>query len=271
MTVTINGSGTITGLSAGGLPDGSITTDELAANAVTLAKMARSGTAGQVLTSSGAGADPTYADLPAGGVTSITGTASQITASASTGAVTLSLPSTINVNAATATLATKASTLSQSGGSGAAMTFNWSGQTGQPTWLWGSNDGTNIYVWNPSNFSVSTATKLSTASGSAPSYSARAWVSFNGISGISYYGSGNISSVTRYATGGYYVTMSTAMPDSGYGYNVSIGSPSIANIYINLNTGGAVVSPTTSVFYLQTNQPGSGLRDQQFVNVAVYR
>jgi hypothetical protein len=42
-----------------------------------------------------------------GGVTSITGTASQITASASTGAVTLSLPATINVNtsgnAATAT------------------------------------------------------------------------------------------------------------------------------------------------------------------------
>lgn len=45
-----------------------------------------------------------------GGVTSIAGTASQITASASTGAVTLSLPSTINVNtsgnAATATSAT---------------------------------------------------------------------------------------------------------------------------------------------------------------------
>jgi len=44
------------------------------------------------------------------GVTSITGTASQITASASTGAVTLSLPSTINVNtsgnAATATTST---------------------------------------------------------------------------------------------------------------------------------------------------------------------
>ena len=35
--------------------------------------------------------------------------------------------------------------------------FNWSGQGGQPTWLWGSNDGTNYYVWNPSNFSVSYA------------------------------------------------------------------------------------------------------------------
>jgi hypothetical protein len=35
--------------------------------------------------------------------------------------------------------------------------FNWSGQSGQPTWLWGSNDGSNYYVWNPSNFSVNYA------------------------------------------------------------------------------------------------------------------
>ena len=35
--------------------------------------------------------------------------------------------------------------------------FNWSGQSGQPSWLWGSNDGTNYYVWNPSNFSVNYA------------------------------------------------------------------------------------------------------------------
>ena len=66
-------------------------------------------------------------------------------------------------NAATATLATKASTLSQGGGNGTGMTFNWSGQSGQPTWLWGSNDGTNIYVWNPSNFNVNSATSATTA------------------------------------------------------------------------------------------------------------
>lgn len=72
-------------------------------------------------------------------------------------------------NAATATLATKASTLSQSGGSGAGMTFNWSGQSGQPSWLWGSNDGTNIYVWNPSNFNVNYATSAGTITSQANS------------------------------------------------------------------------------------------------------
>lgn len=35
--------------------------------------------------------------------------------------------------------------------------FMWNGQGGQPTWLWGSNDGVNHYVWNPSNFSVAYA------------------------------------------------------------------------------------------------------------------
>jgi hypothetical protein len=62
-------------------------------------------------------------------------------------------------NAETATLATKASTLSQNGGNGTAMTFNWSVQGGQPTWLWGSNDGTNHFVWNPLNFSVNFANR----------------------------------------------------------------------------------------------------------------
>lgn len=52
------------------------------------------GTATQILTSNGAGALPSWQAAPAGGVTSIAGTANQITASAATGAVTLSTPST---------------------------------------------------------------------------------------------------------------------------------------------------------------------------------
>lgn len=51
------------------------------------------GTSGQVLQSNGAAA-PTWTNLSTIGVSSITGTGNQITASASTGAVTLSLPST---------------------------------------------------------------------------------------------------------------------------------------------------------------------------------
>ena len=35
--------------------------------------------------------------------------------------------------------------------------WNWARQGGQPGWLWGGNDGTNMYVYNPANFSVNYA------------------------------------------------------------------------------------------------------------------
>ena len=44
MPVTINGDGSITGLSVGGLPDGSVDSDTLASNAVTTAKIATNAT-----------------------------------------------------------------------------------------------------------------------------------------------------------------------------------------------------------------------------------
>ena len=48
MPIVINGSGSITGLSVGGLPDGSVDADTLASNAVTAGKLA-SGVGGKVL------------------------------------------------------------------------------------------------------------------------------------------------------------------------------------------------------------------------------
>jgi len=73
----------------------------LIGNGTTGVLVTTAGTAGQVLTSNGASADPTFQALPAGGgVTSITGTANQVIASGSTGAVTLSLPQSIHTGAA---------------------------------------------------------------------------------------------------------------------------------------------------------------------------
>ena len=46
MPITINGSGTVTGISAGGLPDDCITTAEIAAAAVTTAKLGSSEASG---------------------------------------------------------------------------------------------------------------------------------------------------------------------------------------------------------------------------------
>ena len=88
MPITIDGDGTITGLSAGGLPNNSVQTADIADDQITLAKMAGGtdgqiitydasgnptavgpGTDGQVLTSTGAGSPPAFEALPASGAT----------------------------------------------------------------------------------------------------------------------------------------------------------------------------------------------------------
>lgn len=55
------------------------------------------------------------------------------------------------------------------------MRFYWDGQSGQPQWLWGSNDGVNIRVWSPSNFSVNYAN----SAGSAPANGGTSWQTVN--------------------------------------------------------------------------------------------
>lgn len=62
---------------------------------------------------------------------------------------------TVDCLAVTADVARTSQYLRNTGG--ADMNFAWDGQGGQPQWLWGSNDGVNIKVWNPSNFSVNYA------------------------------------------------------------------------------------------------------------------
>lgn len=63
-------------------------------------------------------------------------------------------------NAATATTAAK---LGRDGDASLPMTFHLSVQGGQPYGLWGGNDGVNMYVYNPANFSVKSATSATSA------------------------------------------------------------------------------------------------------------
>lgn len=64
--------------------------------------------------------------------------------------------------------------------------WHWSGQSGQPTWLWGGNSENSYYVYNPSNFNVNSATYAHkvrgeyTGSGGQqnPNYFGTNWVGF---------------------------------------------------------------------------------------------
>ena len=87
-----------------------------------------------------------------------------------------------------ATTSTKAGSLGAGGVSGTAMTFNWSGQGGQPNWLWGGNDGSNMYVYNPSNFSVNYSSSSGTASNVFGSGSAQVYLMMTTGPGIGYSG-----------------------------------------------------------------------------------
>ena len=57
---------------------------------------------------------------------------------------------------------------------------------------------------------------LTTASGTAPSYSARAWVNFNGTGTVAIRASGNVSSITDNGTGDYSVNLTIPMSDANY-------------------------------------------------------
>ena len=110
---------------------------------------------------------------------------------------------------------------------------------------------------------------LTTASGSAPSYSARAWVNFNGTGAVAIRDSGNVSSITDNGTGDYDINLTTAMPDT----NGSIGA--CAAEAVGSNTGGMrVVSASfssTTVIKVSTLYQNGSVDDITFVGVQVFR
>ena len=88
MPIAINGSGTLTGISVGGLPDGIVDADMLAANAVTAGKLA-SGVGGKILQVVSATKLDTASTANSSGTThvAISGLQPQITPSATTSKV----------------------------------------------------------------------------------------------------------------------------------------------------------------------------------------
>jgi hypothetical protein len=122
--------------------------------------------------------------------------------------------------------------------------------------------------------SYKTIDKLSTASGSAPSYSARAWVNFAGSSGT-INSSQNVSSVTRNGTGDYTINFTTAMPDANYGYalNAEINANSANNVvYVTVYNGGRSSSSLRITVWRQTTGSGNAQdTDPASVSVAIFR
>jgi len=123
-------------------------------------------------------------------------------------------------------------------------------------------------------FPTSTPDALSTASGSAPSYSARAWANFSGTGTPTLRSSGNVTSITDHGTGDYSINFTTSMPDVNYCANVTI--PAENHYCTGIGTGGGVGSPTssygTSAFRTGTiRSQGGAVFDPAYINIAIFR
>ena len=91
-------------------------------------------------------------------------------------------------------------------------------------------------------------TALSTASGSAPSYSARAWVNFDGTAAAASMirGSGNVSSMTDTGTGNYRVNYDIVMSDSNYAAVAGTSNDSTIRLDSHATTNIRVVANATA-------------------------
>ena len=114
---------------------------------------------------------------------------------------------------------------------------------------------------------------LSTATGSAPSYSARAWVNFDGTGTVAIRASGNVSSITDNTTGDYTVNFTTAMSDASYGFAMNAqetisasgsDAPSVALSY------GTPLT-TSSLRFNVVNATGNTFVDCPNISVTVFR
>lgn len=119
---------------------------------------------------------------------------------------------------------------------------------------------------------AASATKLSTASGSAPSYSARAWVNFNGTGTVAIRASGNVTSITDNGLGNYNINFITSMPDANYAIT-GFATYSLANTVAGLvSYGSELVLNSSSVPIKTVNSNNSGQSiDPTHVHVVIYR
>jgi hypothetical protein len=109
---------------------------------------------------------------------------------------------------------------------------------------------------------------LATPTGSAPSYTCRAWVNFNGTGTVAIRASGNVSSITDNGVGDYTVNITTAMPDANYAAVISDGRDGTDTTTL---FGLVKASRTSSAVGVQTFNSGFSNTDCGSVNVSIFR
>lgn len=178
----------------------------------------------------------------------------------------------VSGNAATATSANSATTADSATTAGSANSITGTTTAAVPTGAIGSGtaNSTSFLRGDRSWGAIPAPGALTTASGSAPSYSARAWVNFNGTGTVAIRASGNVSSITDNGVGDYTVNFTSAMSDANYA-TVGTASRSAYNAANNPGGFGQRTQPTASSFRVCTSN-GSGVNEDSIeVCVSIFR
>lgn len=117
-----------------------------------------------------------------------------------------------------------------------------------------------------------TATALTTASGSAPSYSARAWVNFNGTGTVAIRASGNVTSITDNGVGDYTVNFATAMPDVNYCVTQFVRSDGTSNsMYVaSANSDSTKTASALKILTRYGNSSSFGVTDLPEIGISIF-
>ena len=123
----------------------------------------------------------------------------------------------------------------------------------------------------PNGMTVGTA-PMPAVTGTAPIYACRAWVNFNGTGTVAIRASGNVSSVSKVATGRYTVNLSTAMPDANYTGIGMARRDSNPDAQFNTSIDGQSAVQTASAFSVCTGFGSNGAyADSSYVEIAIFR
>jgi len=105
----------------------------------------------------------------------------------------------------------------------------------------------------------------------AVAYGCRAWVNFDGtVASPTIRGSGNVSGVTKAATGDYTVTFATPMPDTNYTVILTCGLATDGSVVV-ANVGDFLTARTTTSVRVLCGKPGIGSLDTAVYEVSVFR
>lgn len=162
---------------------------------------------------------------------------------------------------------------------GGIATFNWSGQSGQPTWLWGGNNEHSYYVYNPSNFRVAYATSAGSADTLDGVHLSGIFTAFgnNGHNITATIGGVTKSFLVNWAADsdkldGYHVSnLLTSVTNTNNGISVTVGgtTKSVSNISVNYaNSAGS--ADTAQYLRSLGNQNCQTGRTQNYGDVYTY-